>query len=153
MIQLTLTPAQNQWLEATWTDVVQAPDVVTPAVDAVLDDEGNEVTPAQPEVVTPGQITRTELKHTSYHPTQLPLLQADAAEMGTSLDSYAEMLVDWTLNYTPEPPPPRTRNDVLLELSQIDQKSIRALREGNQTRLDQLEAQAITLRAELATMP
>lgn len=154
MIKLTLTPAQNQWLEATWTEVTQAPDVVTPAVDAVLDDDGNEVTPAQPERTEPGAITRTDLKHTSYHPTQLAMLQADAELMGTSLDEHAEFLANWVADYMPEPvvPPVRTRADVLADLAAIDTKSIRALREGNTGRLDQLETQAVALRAELAAL-
>lgn len=111
MIQLTLTPAQNQWLEVSWADVVQAPDVVTPAVPEVpaVYDEGELITPAvpaQPEVTTPGQITRTEIKFVSYHPTQLSLLEADAALMGTSLDDHAQTLADWVAAYVPPPPEP-----------------------------------------------
>ena len=111
MIQITLTPAQNQWLEVSWADVVQAPDVVTPAVPEVpaVYDEGELITPAvpaQPEVITPGQITRTELKFVSYHPTQLSLLEADALLMGTSLDDHAQMLADWIAAYVPPPPEP-----------------------------------------------
>lgn len=111
MIQITLTTAQNQWLEVSWADVVQAPDVVTPAVPEVpaVYDEGELITPAipaQPEVTTPGQITRTELKFVSYHPTQLSLLEADALLMGTSLDDHAQMLADWIAAYVPPPPEP-----------------------------------------------
>ena len=111
MIQITLTPAQNNWLEVSWADVVQAPDVVTPAVPEVpaVYDEGELITPAvpaQPEVITPGQITRTELKFVSYHPTQLSLLEADALLMGTSLDDHAQMLADWIAAYVPPPPEP-----------------------------------------------
>lgn len=111
MIQITLTTAQNQWLEASWADVVQAPDVVTPAVPEVpaVYSEGELITPAvpaQPEVTTPGQITRTELKFVSYHPTQLSLLEADALLMGTSLDDHAQMLADWIAAYVPPPPEP-----------------------------------------------
>jgi hypothetical protein len=111
MIQITLTPAQNQWLEVSWADVVQAPDVVTPAVPEVpaVYDEGELITPAvpaQPEVTTPGQITRTEIKFVSYHPTQLSLLEADAALMSTPLDDHAQMLADWVAAYVPPPPEP-----------------------------------------------
>ena len=112
MIQITLTPAQNDWLEVTWTDVVQAPDVVTPAVPAVFED-GNEVTPAQPETTNPGAITRTDLKHVSYHPTQLDLLQADAEAMGTSLDEHADMLANWVADYVPPEPEPEPVPTVL----------------------------------------
>jgi hypothetical protein len=111
MIQITLTTAQNQWLEVSWADVVQAPDVVTPAVPEVpaVYSEGELITPAvpaQPEVTTPGQITRTELKFVSYHPTQLNLLEADALLMGTSLDDHAQTLADWIAAYVPPPPEP-----------------------------------------------
>lgn len=44
------------------------------------------------------------------------------------------------------------RADILAALTAIDIKSIRALREGNQTRIDGLEAQAQTLRDELAAL-
>lgn len=49
-------------------------------------------------------------------------------------------------------PPTRTRFDVLADLASIDTKSIRALRESNATRIAELEAQAIALRAELAAL-
>ena len=74
MIQITLTPAQNNWLEVSWADVV---------------DE-----------------SKTEIKFVSYHPTQLSLLEADAALMGTSLDDHAQMLADWVAAYVPPPPEP-----------------------------------------------
>ena len=79
-----------------------------PEVPAVYD-EGELITPAvpaQPEVITPGQITRTELKFVSYHPTQLSLLEADALLMGTSLDDHAQILADWIAAYVPPPPEP-----------------------------------------------
>lgn len=49
-------------------------------------------------------------------------------------------------------PPTRTRFDVLADLATLDTKSIRALRESNATRIAELEAQAIALRAELAAL-
>jgi hypothetical protein len=105
MIEIKFTPAQNQWLEVTWTEVTQAPDVVTPGKPAEVDEHGYVVVEATPETTTPGAITRTEVKFTSYHPTQLDLLQADAEAMGTPLDQYANMLADWVASYVPEPPP------------------------------------------------
>ena len=74
MIELTFNPAQNDWLEVTWTQV-----------------EGEQ---------------RAELKHTSYHPTQLALLQADAAAMGTPLTDHMTMLNAWVESYVPPPPEP-----------------------------------------------
>lgn len=38
---------------------------------------------------------------------------------------------------------------IKLQLAEIDAKSIRALREGNSTRIAELETQAATLRAQL----
>jgi hypothetical protein len=52
-----------------------------------------------------------EVKHTSYHPTQLDLLQADAAAMGTPLDDHAEMLAEWVADYVPPAPTPPTFAD------------------------------------------
>lgn len=106
MTSIQFSPAQNNWLEATWTDVEQLPDVVTPAKPALFDAEGNEVQAAQPETTTPGGTERRELAHTSYHPTQLGLLQADAAAMGTPLDEYTDMLEEWVAAYVPPPPAP-----------------------------------------------
>lgn len=58
--------------------------------------------------------------------------------------------------YVPQPDvlyvPVRTRADVLADLQAIDTRSIRALREGNQQRIAELEAQAVALRAELAAL-
>lgn len=47
-----------------------------------------------------------EIKHTSYHPTQIDMLRADAAEMGASLDEHEQMLSDWVEAYVPPPPAP-----------------------------------------------
>lgn len=46
----------------------------------------------------------------------------------------------------------RTRADVLADLAAIDTRSIRALREGNATRIAELETQAQALRTELAAL-
>ena len=49
-------------------------------------------------------------------------------------------------------PKARTRTDVLADLAAIDTKSIRALREGNATRIAELETQAQSLRTELGAL-
>ena len=49
-------------------------------------------------------------------------------------------------------PPKRTDQDIYAELTALDVKSIRALREGNTERIAAIEAQAVALRAELATL-
>lgn len=106
MIQIKLKQAQNGWLEVTWADVEQLPNIITPAQPALYDAGGNEVQAATPETITQGGEKRTELKHTSYHPTQIVLLRADSAIMGTPLDAHAETLAAWVADYVPEPLPP-----------------------------------------------
>lgn len=50
---------------------------------------------------------RTELKHVSYHPTQLDLLQADVAAMGMEIaPQHEDMLAAWVDSYVPEPVKP-----------------------------------------------
>ena len=44
------------------------------------------------------------------------------------------------------------RQEILASLASIDLKSIRALREGYQPKIDELDAQAATLRAEMAAL-
>lgn len=44
------------------------------------------------------------------------------------------------------------KSQIIHELTALDTKSIRALREGNQARIDELEAQAQVLRTELAAL-
>ena len=111
MTEIKFTPAQDQWLEVTWAEVTQLPDVVTPAKPALFDAEGNEVQAAQPETTTPGGTERKELKHTSYHPTQLDLLRADAEMMSTPLDDHMNMLNAWVASYVPPPALPLTFED------------------------------------------
>ena len=47
-----------------------------------------------------------EIKHTSYHPTQLDMLKADSAELEVSLEEHEQMLADWAASYVPPPPEP-----------------------------------------------
>lgn len=44
---------------------------------------------------------------------------------------------------------PRTRQNIIFELDEIDRKSIRAIRTNDTVRMEQLEAQAELLREEL----
>lgn len=106
MTEIKFTPAQGNWLEGTWTDVEQLPDVEIPSKPALFDAEGNEVQPAVEASTKPGGEKRTELRHISYHPTQLALLQADAAAMGTPLDDHTDMLNAWVDSYEPPAPEP-----------------------------------------------
>lgn len=105
MTEIKFTPVKGNWLEVTWTDVVQLPDVETPASPALYDASGKEVRPAVGASTKPGGEKRTELKHVSYHPTQLALLQADATAMGTPLTAHTAMLTAWVASYVPPAPP------------------------------------------------
>lgn len=66
----------------------------------------------------------------------------------------------WALEAIPAPPPEPAqptaaeirRGEILAALHRIDSKSIRALREGDAARVADWEANAATLRAELATL-
>lgn len=126
MIEIKFTTAQDQWLEVTWIEVTQLPDTINPAKPALFDAEGNEVQAAQPETTTPGGTERKELKHTSYHPTQLDLLQADALAMGTPLDEYTDMLNAWVAAYVPPPPAPAPEEPPAPTLAEL-QRQLAAL--------------------------
>lgn len=68
----------------------------------------------------------------------------------------------WLVVDIPQPPAPPVptaaeiaasrKAEILGQLAQIDAKSIRPLREGDSARVAALEEQAVTLRAELATL-
>ena len=103
-LNLTLDP--TNWLEATWFEQTSAPDTVIPAKEAVLDEEGNEVSPAELERIEPGQVTKTQIKCVSYHPTQIDTLRADAVELGTDLTEHEALLADWVASYAPPDPEP-----------------------------------------------
>lgn len=109
MIELQLATPQGDWLEVTWTDVEQLPDVEVPEQQALFDAEGNQVQPAVAAHTKPGGEKRTELKHVSYHKTQLAMLQADADAMGTPLDAHIEFLTEWSSSYVPPVESPQAR--------------------------------------------
>lgn len=49
----------------------------------------------------------TQVKCVSYHPTQIDMLRADAADVGTPLGDHEQQLADWVASYVPpEPEPP-----------------------------------------------
>ena len=105
-MNLTLKLDPTNWLEVTWFEQTIEPDTIIPAKEAVLDEEGNEVSPAEPERVEPGQVTKTQVKCVSYHPTQIDMLRADAAALGTDLAEHETMLADWAASYVPPDPEP-----------------------------------------------
>lgn len=82
MITLKLQILENpNWLEATWVEKTQLPGMDVPA-------------------------SESQVWCQSYHPTQIDLLRAKAAEYGTPLDEYEPLLADWVAAYTSPPPPP-----------------------------------------------
>ena len=103
-LNLKLDP--TNWLEVTWFEQTIEPDTIIPAKEAVVDEEGNEVSPAEPERVEPGQVTKAQVKCVSYHPTQIDMLRSDAAELGTDLTEHEDMLSDWVASYVPPAPEP-----------------------------------------------
>ncbi|MGB3069394.1 MAG: hypothetical protein WBC18_12640, partial [Ottowia sp.] len=48
----------------------------------------------------------TQVKCVSYHPTQIDMLRADAADMGTPLEDHEQQLADWVNSYVPPEPEP-----------------------------------------------
>lgn len=103
--KLTFDP--SGWLEINYIETIQLPDVVTPEVPAVLDEDGNEVTPAMPEHTVPGGTRSVVLQFTSYHPTQLELIHADCATHGVTIEGDdAQAIAEWVADYVPPPPAP-----------------------------------------------
>ena len=47
-----------------------------------------------------------QIKCVSYHPTQIDMLRADAAELGTDLTEHEALLADWVASYVPPDPEP-----------------------------------------------
>ena len=92
--------------EATWVDRVQAPDIEIAEVPATFDDEGNVLTEAIPARIEPGQITDTQIKCHSYHPTQVDMLRADAVALGTPLGDYEDQIAEMEAGYVPPAPAP-----------------------------------------------
>ena len=91
---LTLTKYTNaNVVEATWLDRTIAPATYVPAVDAVLDEEGNVITEAVAAHTIPGAVTDVQLKCHSYSDGQLDMLRADVAEFGVPLSAEDEALI------------------------------------------------------------
>lgn len=95
MITLGITPpGTSGWLEVTWIERIQGPDTEIPA------------TESEPARTEPGAVTETQLWCQSYHPTQIDMLRAKAAEYGTPLDEHEPLLAEWVASYEPPPPTP-----------------------------------------------
>ena len=94
MIKLKLIKYTNaNVVEATWLDRTIAPDTYVPAVNAVLDEEGNIITEATDAQTIPGAVTDVQLKCHSYSDGQIDMLRADVAEFGVPLSTEDEALI------------------------------------------------------------
>lgn len=79
-------------VEATWVDRIQLPDVQVPATDAVIDEEGNVITPAVEAHTVPGGIEETVVKCHSYADVQMDMFRADIAEFGSDIAEYEALI-------------------------------------------------------------
>ena len=90
-------------VEATWVDRTQPADIEVPAVDAVLDEEGNIVSPAvAAHSITP-EPTEVQAKCHSYADVQMDMLRAD---LGADAAAYADLIAEVEANIKPIPPAP-----------------------------------------------
>ena len=112
-MNVTFNKVQSDWLEASFYEMVQLPDVEVPAKPALFDADGNEVQAAEPARTEPGALQRVEVAFVSYHPTQLDLLRADAATHGADLALHESLLEKWVEAYVPPAPEPTPVPQVL----------------------------------------
>ena len=128
----------TNWLEATWVDRIQLPDVEVPeSFGATTRAEDGSIIPGEliPAHTIKGRLQDTQVKCHSYADVQMDMLRADAAEMGTPLDAFEPLLAE-----------------ILAQLSAIDVKRIRPLAEGDTGFLQELNKKALSLRNELKTL-
>lgn len=117
-MNVTFTPAQGDWLEASFYEMVQLPAFEIPAKPALFDADGNEVQAAEPARTEPGALQRVGVAFGSYHPTQIDLLRADAAKHGADLAEHEAMLAAWVATHVPPAPPALTVVDFDAALTQ-----------------------------------
>ena len=84
-------------LEATWTEVTEEAIKVPKK-----DEEGNAI---EGEFVDEIQTKETQIKCHAYDGSQMDMLRADSAELGTPLDEYEALIAEVEANIVPPPPP------------------------------------------------
>lgn len=89
-MNLTLKLDPTNWLEVTWFEVITLPQ-------QEISDGIADIAPRTQSV---------QVKCVSYHPTQIDMLRADAAALGTDLAEHETLLSDWVASYVPPPPEP-----------------------------------------------
>ena len=108
---------------ATWVKRTQPADIEVPAVDAVLDEEGNIVSPAvAAHSVTPDPV-EVRIKCHSYADVQMQMLRDD---LGADASIYETLITLVESNIIP--PAPKTdaqhNNDVLAEISALEKEQL-----------------------------
>lgn len=93
-------------IEATWVAQEQLPDVEVPEVPAVLDEDGNVVTPAIPAYTKPGEIKETQIRCHAYAGTQMQMFRDDVATYGGNIADYEDLIADIEANIVPPEPIP-----------------------------------------------
>jgi hypothetical protein len=93
-------------IEATWVDRTVTPQAEVPETPAVLDEEGNIITPSVPAYTPEDVVIETVIKCHSYADVQMDMFRADALELGTPLTEYEEMIALVEANIVPYIPPP-----------------------------------------------
>lgn len=110
-------------IEATWVDRTVMPDIEVPEVPAVLDAEGNELTPAVPAHIVPGEVIDTPVKCHCYSDVQMGMFRSDVTEFGGDIADLEAMIATVEAGIVPvEPPAPVVpdRIDALQGLMVLD---------------------------------
>jgi len=103
IIKQVLHDIPTNSVEATWVTRTVAPDVEVPEVPAVLDEDGNVVTPAIPPHTEPGAVTEVQARCHSYADVQMDMLEAD---LGDDAPDYADLIALVRSGIKPYIPPP-----------------------------------------------
>jgi hypothetical protein len=113
-------------LEATWVDIQPLPDIEHPEVPeqpALYDGDGNEVQAAVPAVPAWTESSRTQevaIHCQAYSDEQIDLLREHAANYGTPLDDYEDLIQEVIEAHVPPPPPTQEEIDRVIA-SKIEQ--------------------------------
>ena len=103
IIKQVLHDIPTNSVEVTWVTRTVAPDVEVPEVPAVLDEEGNVITPAVPAHTEPGAVTEVQARCHSYADVQMDMLEAD---LGDDAKDYADLIAKVRAGIKPYIPPP-----------------------------------------------
>lgn len=143
----------SNWVEATWVDRIQLPDVEVPeSFGPTTRAEDGSIIPGEliPAHTAKGGLQDTQVKCHSYADVQMDMLRADAKELGTPLDEHEALITIVESGIKPHIPEPINRISIIqAELNVLDMKKIRPMATGDTTYLALLNAQSDVLRSEL----